>query len=190
MTEALHISANSWWHHREELEQFAQSMDKSTRLALKQGGFWKISKALTTFATTIGRTVYIPADWTFDRVQRVLPHEVLGHVKQFRYCGLGIHPTLGIFPGMFFIYVLLFFPIWLAWGRYRMELHAETQAWKYRLEHDDRPGALVWIKLRSEAFPKKVGGKEYFYSVPKCWAVWGFKRRAKKVIDGYQRAAA
>jgi len=165
--------------------------DKSTRLVPKTSGLWKVSKALQTFATTIGRTVYIPEDWTYSQVKQALPHEVLGHVKQFRYCGLGIHPTLGIFPGMFFLYVWgIFFPIFLAWGRYRLELHAETKAWKYYLVRENSPATKAWVERRSKSSSERVGGKEYFYSVPKFWAMWGFKRRARKVIYGFQGATA
>jgi hypothetical protein len=185
----LAIPGNSWWHHKEELEKLAKTFDKSAKLALKQGGVWKLSSAMTTYATTIGRTVYIPADWTREKVIDVLPHECLGHIKQFRYCGLGIHPTLGIFPGMFFIYVWgIIFPIFLAWGRYRMELHAETKAWEYKLENNLL--GPVALRIRAVRFAKAVGGKPYVYSVPKRWATWGFKKRAEKVINARSRKKA
>ncbi len=175
------IPANSWWHQKGELELFAKSFDPAARLSLKTGWVWKFG-ALRTFATTIGRTMYIPANWTPDAVQRVIPHEVLGHVKQFRYAGLGIHPTLGIFPGMFFFYALMFFPIFLAWGRYRLELHADTKSWQYHLNMPVNNWSPAIVRARAERFAKLVGGKEYLYSVPRPWAVWGFKRRAEKVI--------
>lgn len=176
------IPYDSWWHRREELEQHARTFDKAVKLKLKTGGIWNISKALKTYATTIGRTVYIPVDWTHDYVMRILPHEVLGHVKQFRWSSFGIHPVLGIFPVMFVLYCLLPLPIWLAWCRYRLELHAESISWKYHLEQSNSTAMRAWVKLRSETFPKKVSGKEYFFSVPRCWALWGFKRRAEKVL--------
>ena len=166
---------------RGELEQFAKSFDKSAQLRLKKSVIWNVG-ALRTFATTIGRTMYIPADWTAETVQRVIPHEVLGHVKQFRWFGLGIHPTLGIFPGMALFYGLLFFPIFLAWFRYRFELHADTKSWEYHLKLPINGWGVATVRARAEHFAKKVGGKEYLFSVPKQWAVWGFKRRAEKVI--------
>lgn len=178
------IPADSWWHRRVELEAYARTLDKTTKLALKQGGVWGLSSALTTFATTVGRTVYIPPNWTFSSVQRVLPHEVLGHVQQFRWAGFGIHPTVGIPLGLL-LYFLIPFPVLFAWVRYRAELHAETKAWHYHLQlRNDKP-TRAWVKLRAEVFPKKISGKEYVYAVPRCWALWGFRRRAGKVLDGY-----
>lgn len=174
------LPANSWWHRREELEAFAKAFDKSTRLRLKRSWIWNVG-ALKIFATTVGRTVYIPDDWSFESVMRVIPHEVSGHVKQFRYCGLGIHPSLGIFPGMFFLYLWgVIFPVFLAWGRYRCELHAESKAWKYHLTR----GNMVEkeVQIRAVGFGRTVSGPAYGYSFPRFWVVWGFKRRADKVI--------
>lgn len=174
------LPADSWWHNRAELQEFAQTFDRSARLALKTSRVWNIG-ALRTFATTIGRTVYIPADWSSGQVMRVLPHEVDGHVKQFRYAGLCIHPNLGIFPGMFLVYVWgVLFPVLFAWGRYRCELHADTKSWQFHLR------AKLWtpveVKSRAEYFGKLVAGKPYIWAMPRRWVLWGFGRRANKVI--------
>lgn len=175
------IPDNSWWHMGGELEQFAQSFDPAARLATKDSRIWGVSDSMQTFATTIGRTVYIPVDWTADQVQRVIPHEVLGHIKQFRWAGFFIHPTIGIPLGLF-LYAIIPFPILIAWVRYRMELHAETKSWEYHLKLPINGWTPDYVRAKAQRFGKNVGGKAYFYSVPKRWAVWGFNRRAEKVI--------
>jgi len=169
----------TWVDDRDHLESFAKSFDPSARLAVKRSWLWV--GGLKTNATTLGRTVYIPEDWSVGAVVRVIPHEVRGHVKQFRYCGLGIHPTLGIFPGMLLLYVWgLLFPILFAWGRYRLELHAETWSWRYHLQQGAYNAEEV--RKRAERFAKIVASWAYVKAWPERWAVWGFKRRAEKVI--------
>jgi hypothetical protein len=168
----------SWALEKTYLEAFAKTFDPSARLAVKRSKLWV--GGLKTNATTLGRTVYIARHWTSDQVRRVIPHEVLGHVKQFRYCGLGIHPTLG-FPGMALIYVwgVIFF-IFLAWGRYRCELHADTVSWRYHLKQ--RTWGPVQVRHRARQFAKTVSSWSYLKAWPKFWVIWGFKRRAEKVI--------
>jgi len=157
------------------------TLDPAARLAVKESGLWGITSALKHFATTIGRTVYIPPDWDASSVRNVLPHEILGHVKQFRWCGLGIHPTLGIFPGMALVYVWgIIFPLWLAWGRYRCELHADSASWSWHL------AKRLWtpndVLTRAEGFATTVSSKAYAWAWPRKWALWGFTRRARQVI--------
>jgi hypothetical protein len=171
--------AQTWLDDREHLESFAKEFDPAVKLAVKKSGFW--IGALKANATTLGRTVYIPADWTIGQVVRVIPHEVRGHVKQFRYCGLGIHPNLGFFPGMLLLYVWgVVFPLFLAWGRYRLELHAESHSWRYHLAQ----GSIgpQEVRYRAQRFAKVVASWTYVKAWPESWAVWGFKRRAERVI--------
>jgi hypothetical protein len=176
----MQIPSHSWWHQRAELEASAKTLDSSARLALKKSRLWGVTSALEHFATTIGRTVYIPADWSADQVRSVLPHEVLGHVKQFRYAGLGIHPTAGI-PAMGLIYLWgLIFPLWIAWGRYRCELHADAASWAYHLRK--RLWSPQDVLTRAESFAMTVSGRAYAWAWPRRWALWGFLRRARKVI--------
>jgi hypothetical protein len=175
------IPPHSWLHQRAALEAFATALDPTARLAVKQSRLWGITSALKRFATTIGRTVYIPEGWTVDQARGVLPHEVLGHVRQFRWAGLGAHPTAGIFPGMFLVYVWgLVFPVLLAWGRYRCELHADAASWAYHLRK------RLWtpndVLARAERFAETVSSSAYAWAWPRRWAVWGFLRRARKVI--------
>lgn len=164
---------HSWVHQHDQLEQFAKTFDRSVRLAIAPT--W-----LGTMAKTLGCKVYIPADWTVRSVRRIIPHEVQGHVKQFRYCGFGIHPNLG-FLGMILIYLWgVILPICLAWGRYRCELHAENASWRYHLEN--RIWSAADVQEAAVSFAADVSGKSYLYAWPPSWTLWGFKRRARKTI--------
>lgn len=139
------------------------------------------------FATTLGSRIYIPETWTYQQVAAVIPHEAAGHVRQFRWCGLGIHPDVGFFPGMFLIYVWgVIFPVFLAWGRYRMELHADTQSWRYGLKKGI--ATPFDIRRRAEWFGGVVASSAYAWAVPRRWALWGFRRRAEAVIREAENA--
>lgn len=180
------VSMSSWWRRREELEACAKFLDPAARCARKTSFIWKIG-ALKTFATTVGRTVYFPDYWTFEQAKRTLPHEILGHLRQFRWAGFFIHPTVGIPLGLI-LYLLFPFPIFFAWIRYRAELYADTKAWQYKLEHKLVGG--IQVKASAVRKAELVGGKAYVYSLPKRWVHWGYARRAQKVINEFERRAA
>jgi hypothetical protein len=183
------IPENSWLHRRGELEAFARVFDDAARLKPKRSRLWGVSGALKEFATTLGSSIYIPDDWTYQKAKDIIPHESAGHVRQFRWCGLGMHPSVGLFPGMFLIYIWGgIFPVYLAWARYRLELHADTQSWRYHLK------TLQWtpyeVRRRAEWFAGIVASSAYAWAWPRRWVLWGFKRRAEKVIKGCASAEA
>jgi len=178
------IPRDSWYHERHRLERLAKTMDPAAKLRLKTSKLWGVTSALKTFAITIGSTVYIPAEWSASQVEGVLPHEILGHMKQFRWCGLWIHPDLGL-PLMAVLYLLVFLPVYLAWGRYRLELHAETKSWCYHLEN--RRWLPDDVRSKAERSATNVSGAAYVWAVPRPWALWGFRRRAEKVIARWEK---
>lgn len=172
----MKVPEGSWWHQRHRLEKFAKTFESSVRLKLSPSWMGSMAK-------TFGHLVFIPADWTVSSAHNVIPHEVLGHVRQYRYCGFGIHPCLG-FPLMFLLYIWgVIFPIYLAWGRYRLELHAETASWRYHLEA--RSQSAEDVLRDAERFASNVSGRPYLYAWPRSLTEWGFRRRAKKVIKKY-----
>ena len=94
-----------------------------------------------------------------------------------RLAGLGIHPWVGLLPyGI--AYLLLFFPIGLAWFRYRLELRADTKRWTYELDKGQRNPTNV--RAAAVRRGKKLKGGAYGYAWP--WAVKGYVRRAEAVI--------
>jgi hypothetical protein len=82
---------------------------------------------------------------------------------------------------MGFIYLWgVLLPILLAWGRYRCELHAESAYWRYHFKY--RALSADEIKKGARSFAETIAGKSYLWAWPRPWVVWGFERRAKKVI--------
>jgi hypothetical protein len=174
---------DKWIHHQAVLGFSARQFDPAAKLKVKKGWLWERVSPGDNFAVTIGNTVYLPEGWSHDKVLYILPHEIGGHVKQFRIAGLGIHPILGIFPGMFLFYLLFPVPILFAWGRYRCELHAESAAWRKHLESGFYTIEDVLEKARF--FSQLISGRAYWWAMPKGWARRGFLRRAQKIIWEY-----
>lgn len=166
--------SNSWYFARWKLAREARRFDPAVRLRVKRSRVWRLFNS--GMAITIGSTVFIPPDWTSAAVRRVLPHEVGGHVRQYRFCGLGIHPAVGI-P----IFLLLYA---LPWVRYRLELHAETREWVVGLAE----GYLTPedVLRGADAFAAKVGGRPYLWAVWPSWARRGSRRRARRVIADWE----
>ena len=133
-------------YYLEELNRFARTLDPSAVVLIKDDSpFMKFLNVfvgvfnktfMTTYATTICNRVYIPRSWLGRDLRRLLVHEVGGHVRQCRACGLGIHPWVG-FPIYMLLYAIVFFPLGLAWPRYRFELGADAKAWEWSLDHGE-----------------------------------------------------
>jgi hypothetical protein len=139
----------------------------------------KYVEFMTDYATTIGPIQAYPSDWTAFMVEEIGIHESQ-HTRQCRWFGLGISPWIGLIP-MALAYLLLPLPIGLAWCRYRLELNAEIPFWKYLLAQGMTEEALM---RRVEYTALGVSSSAYLYSVPRAWALWGYRRKAKKVISG------
>lgn len=173
----------------EELNTFARTFDPSAKVLIKDDSpFMKFLSVLvwvfnrefmTRFATTIGNRVYIPRSWLGRDLRRLLVHEVGGHVRQCRACGLGIHPWVG-FPIYMLLYMLVFFPLGLAWPRYRFELGADAVAWRWSLDNGESPDS---VRERAKAFARTVGGWDYLRPWPSSWVMSGFMKRVELEIS-------
>jgi hypothetical protein len=172
----------------EELNCFARTLDPSARVLIKDDS--PLMKALnvfvrvfnktfmTTYATTICNRVYIPRSWLGRDLRRLLVHEVGGHVRQCRACGLGIHPWVG-FPIYMLLYAIVFFPLGLAWPRYRFELGADARAWEWSLDHGESYDS---VRERAKSFAQTVGSWDYLRPWPSTWVYNGFMKRVEKEI--------
>lgn len=177
------------------LDKFAKSLDSSAKVILKDDSWlmkviaWLFSNSnpefMSRFATTIVRTVYIPEHWLTENkeLRPLMCHEVLGHIKQMKLCGLGIHPWLG-FPLYTLIYGLLPFIVGIAYFRYRLELACDVHAWKYGLVKEIYTNEYVMI--RSESFMETVCSWNYLKSWFTKLAVRRGLRRAEEVVAEYQ----
>lgn len=119
------------------------------------------------FTTTIGKTVYYPAEWrvkhadTYDIV--TLRHEGR-HVRQFIKWGLG-NATLGIFVmGLFYLFLPL--PMGLAWFRYMFERAAYKVSYYTMLE--------LGLKPDIEHYIRQMIGPNYLWAWPFERAVRGW----------------
>lgn len=132
------------------------------------------------YATTVCNRVYIPRSWIGRDLQELLVHEVDGHVRQCRCCGLGTHPWVG-FPVYMLLYLLAFFPIGLSYFRYRFERNADARVWHWALV---RGQSAAKVRGRSEHFALTVSSWDYFKPWPRAWVVKGFKRKFDKILAG------
>jgi hypothetical protein len=187
-----------WMEHKDKLTNIARQIEPHVILASKNAwpfqvsatflwllSFGKFDKTLffKEWATTLGPYIGMPECWDYQSAQEVVIHESR-HARQARWCGLGISPWLG-FPIMFLIYALIFFPVLLAWGRYRLELDADAYSWRYFLDRK------MWIpsEIRKEAIKRAelIASVGYFWAIPYKWALWGYQRKAEKIIAEFEK---
>lgn len=172
------------------LGEFARTLDPSAVILVKDSSPLMRALAIVvalfnktfmaTYATTICNRVYVPRAWLGRDLRRLLVHEVRGHVRQCRACGLGIHPWVG-FPIYAVLYLLVFFPVLLAWPRYRLELAADAAAWEWSLNAGDAPAD---VRARADSFAETVAGWGYLSPWFRPLVLRGFRLRADRVVGG------
>lgn len=186
----------NWTSERTQLQFEALGFDQSIRLVTKNHWFWKVAawilfilsfgqfkreKFLTQFATTLGHIQAYPEEWSVDSVRRTLPHESR-HTNQFRICGFGIHPMVGL-PLMTLLYGLFVFPIFFAFFRFWSELDAEQASWRYAMAHG---ASFNYIYQQAEWFAELISGPSYLWAVWKPLATWLSFLVAEKVIAEFK----
>ena len=120
------------------------------------------------YQTTIGRTIYVTADWDEqDALDRycTLRHEAV-HLRQFRKFTL---------PGMAFLYLFLPLPLGLAYFRSRFEMEAYAESIRavaevHGLEHARKPA------YRDRVIRQFTG--------PSYGWMWPFRRAMERWYDG------
>jgi hypothetical protein len=129
--------------------------------------FGRMRTYLDSFQTTIGRTVYVTADWDDwhpDRRYVTLRHEAI-HLRQFRRFTL---------PGMALLYILLPLPMGLAWFRAYFEKEAYAES--------IRAAAEVW----GPDFPRSEGYRSHiisqFTGASYGW-MWPFRAHLERWYD-------
>jgi hypothetical protein len=192
----LPVGANvSWTEHKRELRSWFKQRYWWTRLfplILLTKDNWFAGLLTNTvglgvgrktfklhYATTVGPIVLFPRAWDVERCKDVGCHEIGGHTLQCFACGVFL-PLIGPFLGLVLMGLLygLLLPVGFNWFRYRFELHADVQKWKYMIEQR----RAAWVLARAKTFGATVGSKAYLWPVPRAWAVWGFERKARKVL--------
>jgi hypothetical protein len=129
--------------------------------------FGKMRSYLDSYQTTIGKTVYVTADWdatSADERYVTLRHEAI-HLRQFRRYTL---------PGMAILYVLLPLPLGLAWFRARFEQEAYAES--------IRAAAEVWGIDYPRRTPYREHIIEQFTGASYGW-MWPFRASIERWYD-------
>ena len=142
-------------------------LSRAIDLALKALTLGKQRSYMTRYYTVIGDRLYVPEGWeTVDPIDAVitLRHERI-HLRQRRRYTL---------PGMAVIYLLLPFPIGLAYGRARIEWEAYTETLRATL---DLRGEAA---LHSAALRERIVSQ--FTSAAYGW-MWPFRMSVERWYD-------
>ena len=158
---------------REEFPRFRivrkdhSKLHRAVHYALIALTFGRMRSYLDSFQTTIGRTVYVTPDWDDwepDRRYVTLRHEAI-HLHQFRRFTL---------PGMAILYLLVPFPMGIAWCR----AYFEKQAYAESI----RAAAEVW----GVAYPRREEYRRHVieqFMGPSYGWMWPFRRGLERWYD-------
>lgn len=202
-------SPPDWTEHFEAYQQLAKSVCPCVKITTKDHPFWvlvswmlfflsigQFSRAnfLIRFATTLGPIQAYPRGWQILS-KRLLVHEAR-HTEQFLFAGwfvpvLGwmgapIRVWAGVLP-MAFVYGCLPFPILFSWGRFRLELDAESHSWRIGLAEGFMTPEQV--RERAEEFGTLVSSWAYLRSWPRKWTLAAFHRRAEQIISEWENTS-
>jgi len=187
----------SWVDQKEKYEAVARQIDPSVRLTTKDGWIWraiawllflfsfgqfKRATFLTRYATTLGPLQAYPRGWLW-LWDGIIVHESQ-HTAQARKFGLGLGPWAGL-PLMLLVYGILFFPVGLAYFRYRLELDAERRSWDYLLENGMADEEYVY--RNAERLAKNLSGPAYLWSWFRGSVRKGCLKVAEKVVEKHFR---
>lgn len=187
------MALTGWLEHKEVLTSLARKIEPHVVLVSKRAWPFVISawvlfiitfgrfprkKFYDEWATTLGPLIGMPECWDYQTAMEVVIHESR-HARQGRWCGFGLTPWIG-FPILFLVYIVIFFPVFLAFGRYWMELDADAFAWKYYLEKKQMTAQNIRDEAKRRA--ESISSIDYYWAVPKSVALRGYQKRAEKVI--------
>ena len=142
---------------------------------------------LKEYATTFGPLHAYPRQ--FDKLsKRLLVHECrhtthcvwLGWLIPIVgwFCGRRVRAYCGL-PLYALFYLLIFFPIGLAYFRYRIELDCDVAAYKWALNNGYDPNS---VRERSIQFAEKVSGWSYGKAWFRKCVLRGFQNAAERII--------
>lgn len=189
----------SWLAERARLEAIARAIEPSVRLVPKEGPFWHALAALAAtatlggisrdtflrdYATAIGPLQGYPRAWSAVRVESLLAHEAR-HTRQARWCGLGLHPWIGL-PLFALLYLGLPLPAGIALPRFLFELDADRAFWRHALAAGMPPDE---VRARAVAFASRVCSGHYGWPIPRRLGVPWFARAADRAIAAHARTA-
>jgi hypothetical protein len=201
--------ATSWTDRRGEYEQIARELSDVIRLTTKDGRTWRVAAwfllilsfgritrrhFLENFASTVGPIQAYPRQ--LPRLSLPLIAHESRHTRQFLFAGwfvpllgwLGrrVRVWVGLLP-MALIYGLFPIPVFLAWGRFRLELDAEAYAWRMSLAR----GWMTPDEVRTQAFrfAGLVSGWAYLKAWPAGWTRRACERAAEQITHEWESKA-
>jgi hypothetical protein len=187
----------TWVDERERYQKLASSIDPAAKVCVKEESWIMIVASWALFLVTFGmfkRDVFMQGFGTtlgpweyYSRTKEALSRHFVAHesyhVVQFRKLGLWIHPILGI-PANILVYGILPLPIFLAYGRYKIEMNAERFALKYYLEDGATEQQVI---DRAVYFAEMITSFRYLWCWPKPWAVKSARKMALEVIEEWKK---
>jgi hypothetical protein len=196
----------SWTTRWAEYQELAREIAPGVRLTTKDGWFWRCvawalflsslgriprDRFLRDYATTLGPLQAYPSHWPR------IPLELLAHESRHTrqslvagwlvpvagWLGPSLRAWVGLLP-MTIAYGFFPVPVFLAWGRFRLELDAESFAWRLGL-------ARGWlspdqVRRRAALTSQQVAGWMYLKAWPNRWAATAYARRAEQIIRDWQ----
>jgi hypothetical protein len=153
---------------RKDRSRLHRAIDRTLRIVT----FGRMRDYLDSYQTTIGRTVYVTADWDDwdpDRRYVTLRHEAV-HLRQFRKLTL---------PVMALLYIFLPLPMGLAYFRARFEMAA--------YEETIRAAAQVWGPSVPSSTEFRSHIVEQFVGASYGW-MWPFRRQVERWYDRVLRS--
>lgn len=153
---------------------------KAINAFLLAATFGQLNRFMTSYITTIGHTVYTPSGWDqMEEVSKVvvLRHERVHMRQQRRYGRL-------LFS---FLYLLPFFPLFLAYWRRKFEMEAYEES--MRAEVELRGTAVVFSSQYRDWMVSQFVGPQYGWMWPFKGAVtrWCMDTVEKVVNDYIQK---
>jgi len=203
---AAESAVASWTTRWQEYQDLACQITPGVRLTTKDGWFWrclawalclaslgriKRDRFLKEYATTLGPLQAYPRHWPQIPLD-LLAHETR-HTRQFLvagwfvpiagWLGQSVRAWVGLLP-MTIVYVMFPVPALLAWGRFRLELDAESFAWKLGLERG-------WlspneVRRRAPLAAQQIASWMYLKAWPNKWAAKSYAHRAEQIITDWQ----
>jgi hypothetical protein len=149
------------------------SLMKVINVFLLVVSFGRMKQFMTSFATTIGTTVYVTDGWktSTDQSKAILLRHERVHMRQAKRL------TRPLFS---FLYLFCFLPVGLAWFRARFEREAYEESFKAAFEYYGREH--VFSKEWRDHVAKNFTGPSYLY-------MWPFPKTVDKwMLDAAEKA--
>lgn len=148
---------------RKDRSRLHRAIDRTLKIVT----FGRMTSYLDSYQTTIGKTIYVTADWdaiSADSRYVTLRHEAI-HLRQFRKLTL---------PVMAVLYILLPLPMGLAWFRARFEMEAYAES--------IRAAAEVWgpAHVRGASYRARLIGQ---FTGPNYGWMWPFPSSLERWYD-------